>query len=318
MAHHLDARPEHLFWGRFDPATPPALTVASGTEVALSCLPACVPEDLPPDGEGVRDDHRRAMEALADAKGEGPHMMTGPVAVEGARRGDVLQVDVLEALPAQPWGVMRIMEGLGALPDRFAPERWHVRVDPDANACHLPTGHRIGLAPFFGVLAVAPPREGGVVSSVAPGAWGGNLDCRLLGPGASVYLPVFEDGALFSAGDGHAVQGDGEVCVTAVETALDGRFRLTLRRDLAGDRPPERPWAETASHLIALGLDEDLDVAMRQAVEGMVTLAARHGGIEPAEAYMLASLAGHLAITQVVNGVQGVHMTMDKDALARG
>lgn len=310
--HNVDAQPDNLFWGYFDATTPPVLKIASGDEVTLTCLPACTVEDLPPDGIGIREDHRLALDAKIGDKGVGPHMMTGPIYVEGALPGDVLQVDILEATPIQDWGFTAILPLLGALPDEFTDyEHMHIQVDRDANECILPWGLKLPLDPFFGIMAVAPPPVWGRLGSPEPRSFGGNMDNKDLRPGTTLYLPVFNEGALFSAGDGHGRQGDGEVCIAAVETALQGRFRLTVRRDMA----IESPFAESQEELISMGFDEDLDEAMRKAVRDMVRLVVERTELNRNHAYMLLSLAGDLKITQVVDGEKGVHMTIKKDWL---
>jgi acetamidase/formamidase len=146
---------------------------------------------------------------------------------------------------------------------------------------------------------------------VPPRKFGGNLDNKELRPGTTLYLPVFNDGALFYAGDGHGVQGDGEVCLTALETALSGTFRLAVRKDLDF----AFPFAENASHLISMGLNEDLDEAARQAVREMIAHICRRTSLAPHEAYMLCSLAGDLRVTQTVDGVKGCHMMLAKSLL---
>ncbi|MEL7349203.1 MAG: acetamidase/formamidase family protein, partial [Pseudomonadota bacterium] len=255
-SHHLDWRPENLFWGYFDATTPPVLTVESGDEVTLDCLPACEETDLPPDGEGVIPAHVEAMKAHRPTKGAGPHMVTGPVYVTGAMPGDVLQVDILEAKPMQSWGFTAILPLLGALPDEFTNyQHMHIAVDEAAGVCRLPIGVDLPLDPFFGIMAVAPPKEWGRIGTPEPRAFGGNMDNKELTPGTTLYLPVFNEGALFSAGDGHGRQGDGEVCIAAVETALQGRFRLTVRKDMS----ITQPFAERPDMLISMGFDESLD-----------------------------------------------------------
>ncbi|MBC7284775.1 acetamidase/formamidase family protein [Hoeflea sp.] len=308
--YRLDADPANIFWGYFDAKTPPVLEVDSGDEVVLTCMPACVAEDLPPDGKGVRKDHLRALEAKAGDKGPGPHMMTGPVYVRGAEPGDVLQVDILDAKPIQDWGFTAILPLLGALPDEFTDyETLHIAIDNDRGICTLPWGLELPLDPFFGIMAVAPPPVWGRVGSPEPRAFGGNIDNKDLRPGTTLYLPVFNEGALFSAGDGHGRQGDGEVCIAAVETALEGRFRLTVRKDIRIDTP----FAETPDMLMSMGFDEDLDEAMRKAVRNMVRLVTERSDLTRNHAYMLLSLAADLKITQVVDGEKGVHMVIRKD-----
>jgi len=310
--HLIDWKPDNLFWGYFDANTPPVLKVASGDEVVMNCLPACLPSDLPPDGSGVLSDHILAMEKHQSNRGAGPHMLTGPLFVEGAEPGDVLQVDILEAKPAQDWGFTAILPLLGALPDEFTDyEHLHISVDREAMTCTLPWGLTLPLDPFFGIMAVAPPKEWGRIGTPEPRAFGGNMDNKELKPGTTLYLPVFNEGALFSAGDGHGRQGDGEVCIAAVETALSGSFRLTVRKDMS----LETPFAETPQNLISMGFDEDLDEAMRKAVRDMINLVVRRGSLSRNQAYMLLSLAGDLRITQVVDGEKGVHMLMRKEWL---
>ena len=148
--HLIDWKPDNLFWGYFDANTPPVLKVASGDEVVMNCLPACLPSDLPPDGSGVLSDHILAMEKHQSNRGAGPHMLTGPVFVEGAEAGDVLQVDILEAKPAQNWAFTAILPLLGALPDEFTDyEHLHISVDRDAMTCTLPWGLTLPLDPFL-------------------------------------------------------------------------------------------------------------------------------------------------------------------------
>lgn len=312
--HHLDWRPEHLFWGYFDATTPPVLEIDSGDEVAMDCLPAATRANLPSDGRGVLDAHLAAMDALGPDKGATSHMMTGPVYVRGAEPGDVLQVDILEVRPAQTWAWTAILPLLGALPDEMTEyQQMHMEVDADAGVCRLPIGITLPLDPFFGVLAVAPPRAWGRISAAEPRAHGGNMDNKELRAGTTLYLPVWEEGALFSAGDGHGRQGDGEVCIAAVEVAMSGRFRLTVRKDLDYCTP----FAETPECLMSMGFHESLDEAMRRAVRDMIGKVAARAGITRSEAYMLLSLAGDLRITQVVDGEKGVHMMMRKDWLDR-
>jgi acetamidase/formamidase len=312
--HHLDWRPEHLFWGFFDAITPPILTINSGDEVTLDCLPACTVDDLPPGHAKVLPDHLAALQAHEGKMGPGPHFMTGPVFVRGALPGDVLQVDILEATPMQDWGFTAIMPFLGALPDEYTNyQRLHIDIDRTAGTCTVPWGLTMPLDPFFGVMGVAPPTAWGRIGSPQPRAHGGNMDNKELRPGTTLYLPVFQDGALFSAGDGHGRQGDGEVCIAAVETALRGRFRLTVRKDMT----ITGPYAESETHLISMGFHETLDEAMRRAVRQMINLASARAGISKDEAYMLLSLAGDLRITQVVDGEKGVHMMMSKEWLVK-
>ena len=193
------------------------------------------------------------------------HILTGPVAIEGADPGDVLEIEILDVRLRQDWGYNMIRPLAGTLPDDFHETRLlNIPLDAKRMVGRLPWGLDLPLKPFFGVMGVAPPPAWGRITSLIPRAMGGNLDNKELIPGAKLYLPVFVPGALFSCGDGHGVQGDGEVCVTAIETALQGRFRLTLRKDLRLDYPR----AETPDHYMTMAMDPDLDQC--------VVRAARH------------------------------------------
>lgn len=316
----LSAAPENVFWGYMDAEIPPVLEVDSGAVVKMNTLPACFEEDIPSDPALVTPDHRAAMDALtpggADGKfvngPVGPHMITGPIHVRGAKPGDVLQVDILEATPRQDWGFCAILPLLGTLPEEFTDyETVHVMIDRAKGVGAAPWGSTIPLDPFFGIIGVAPPKEWGRVGSPEPMAFGGNMDNKDLRPGTTLYLPVFNDGALFYAGDGHGCQGHGEVCITALETALDGVFRLTVRKDLT----LEQPYAETDDTLIAMGFNRSLDEAARQAVREMIGLVCARTKLTRNEAYMLCSLAADLHVTQLVDISKGVHAVLNKSAL---
>jgi acetamidase/formamidase len=308
--HELDDRPEHLHFGYFDAALPPVLRVESGDTVKMACLPAGPAARLPPDGSLVLPSHRTALERVPHALGA--HMLTGPVHVDGAERGDVLQIDILEITPRQDWGFVSIGPLVGTLPGEFErSEIIHPLIHRERGVCVLPWGTELPLDPFMGILAVAPPASWGRITSNVPWAFGGNMDNKELRAGATLYLPVFEVGALFSAGDGHGLQGDGEVCITALETALEGVFRLTVRKDLGY----ETPFAESALHLISIGIDEDLDDAARQAVREMIREICRRSELTRSQAYMLCSLVGDLHVTQTVDGNKGIHMMLPKSAL---
>lgn len=319
----LTAAPENVFWGYIDAALPPVLEVESGAVVKIHTLPACFEEDTPSDPGLVTPDHRAAMDALVPGGSDGrivngpvgPHMITGPIHVRGAEPGDVLQVDILEAVPRQDWGFCAILPLLGTLPEEFTDyERIHLMIDRAAGVAATPWGTTFPLDPFFGIIGVAPPKEWGRVGSPEPMAFGGNMDNKDLRPGTTVYLPVFNEGALFYAGDGHGRQGHGEVCITALETALDGVFRLTVRKDLS----IEQPFAETETSLISMGFNRDLDEAARQAVREMIRLVCERSALTRNQAYMLCSLMADLHVTQLVDISKGVHAILDKAALNRG
>jgi acetamidase/formamidase len=193
-------------------------------------------------------------------------------------------------------------------------------VDRAANTCKLPFGPNGGvtlpLSPFFGVMGVAPPMEWGQISTKEPRAHGGNLDNKELVEGTTLWLPVHAPGALFSAGDGHGVQGDGEVCVTALEMCLNGHFRFTLHKGGGAKNPVLRfPRAETPTHYISMGIHEDLDLAMKQALREMIAFISARANISPADAYQFCSLAVDFHVTQTVNGEKGVHGMLKKGLL---
>ncbi len=308
MPHHVIA-PTHesMVWGLLSAEFAPVLSVASGDTVSLSSFPAGGKECLPAEPSRILPEYLEALDRLH--KGPGPHFVTGPVYVQGAMPGDTLQVDILDARPTMDWGYVSILPLLGTLPDEFTDyQTIHPHIDAARSVATLPWGTEIDLDPFFGIVAVAPPPAWGRCTSSVPRAFGGNMDNKELKPGTTLYLPVFNEGALFYAGDGHGVQGDGEVCITALEMGITGTFRLTVRKDLK----IEHPFAESPTQLISIGLDEDLDDAARQAVREMVRHLCARTGLSRNEAYMLCSLAGNLRVTQLVDGNKGVHMMMPK------
>jgi acetamidase/formamidase len=305
----IKAGPDSCHWGFFDAALPAVATIDSGTEVTIDTVSGG-PQMLPPEGFHVPPEllalHAAGPPAMAG------HILTGPVAVRGAQRGDVLQVDILDVELRQDWGYNVIRPLSGTLPLDFDEMHLtHIRLDRQAGEAVMPWGLRLPLAPFFGVMAVAPPPGWGRISTIEPRAHGGNLDNKELVAGTTLYLPIHTEGALFSCGDGHGAQGDGEVCVTAIETALRGRFRLTVRTDM----DVTYPQAETPEHIITMGMHTDLDTCVEIAVRRMIDVVATRAQISRAQAYMLCSLAGNLRITQTVNREKGVHMIMAKNLL---
>ena len=212
----------------------------------------------------------------------------------------------------QNWGFNLIVPLLGTLPEDFPDFRLQILpLDKKANTVQLPWGGKLPLSPFFGVMGVAPPPNWGRITSVIPRAMGGNMDNKELVAGTTVFFPVFNEGALFSCGDGHAVQGDGEVCITAVETSLSGRFRLSVRKDMHLTAPR----AETPTHYITMGFDEDLDDAVKQALRDMIRWIGELRGLSASDAYTLCSLAADLHVTQTVNTAKGAHCMLLKTIL---
>src|SRR5579884_218900 len=305
--HTLPASPQTCHWGFFDAALQPVLTVASGDTVTLASVSGG--PDVLPQGQGfeILPEHRDIHRALEPKLGA--HILTGPIAVDGALPGDVLQIDILSIEPRQNWGYTRIRPLAGTLPEDFPIHKiWHSAIDRQRGVATLPWGLEVELAPFFGVMGVAPPPVYGACTSIVPREFGGNMDLKELVAGATLYLPVWAPGALFSVGDGHGVQGDGEVCITALETALAGTFRLTVRKDLRFTLPR----AETPTHHITMAFNEDLDDAAKDALREMIKLIGERLGLAPDDAYMFSSLAVDLRVTQLVDGNKGIHAMLPK------
>jgi acetamidase/formamidase len=305
--HHLRSSPETCHWGFFEAKLEPVLTIDSGDEVTVDTLSG---------GPDVTPDRNRfhvppelfEVHAKSDRMLPG-HILTGPIAVRGAEPGDVLEVHILDIALRQDWGWNLIRPLAGTLPDDFHETRLlNIPLDQTKMVGRLSWGLDLPLRPFFGVMGVAPPPAWGRISSLVPRAMGGNLDNKELIPGATLYLPVFVPGGRFSCGDGHGVQGDGEVCVTAIETALQGRFRFTLRKDMRLDTPR----AETPTHYMTMAMDPDLDLCVVRALRDMIVLLGEKRNLSREDAYTLCSLAADLRVTQTVNGSKGIHCMIEK------
>ena len=309
---HVKPGPQTVHWGYFDAGLKPVSTIESGDEITVDTVSGG-PEHLPKSGHMILPELLE-IHAAVPRTPFGAHIMTGPIEVKGARPGDTLQLDILSVEPRQDWGYSLIRPLAGALPNDFH-ETYirHIAIDLQRKVGLLPWGGEIELAPFFGNIGVAPPPAWGRISSNIPRRHAGNIDNKELVAGSTLYIPVLAEGALLSIGDGHGVQGDGEVCVTAIETALRGVFRVTVRRDIE----LEMPQAETARHVITMAFDPDLDVAARDALRAMIKLIVERRGIAREDAYILCSLAADLRITQLVNQHNGVHVMLDKQYVQR-
>jgi acetamidase/formamidase len=240
------------------------------------------------------------------------HIVTGPIAIAGAMPGDTLEIRIEKIVPGTDWGYNLIRPLAGTLPEDFHETTlMHIPVDMDRRVCTLPWGTELALAPFFGVMGVAPPPEFGTIASKEPRIHGGNLDNKEMTAGSTLFLPVWVPGANFSVGDGHGVQGDGEVCVTALEMCLTGTFTFILHKGMA----LKMPRAETATHYISMGLNEDLDQAMKQALREMIAFICSRSNLSREQAYSFCSLAVDFHVTQTVNGEKGVHGLLKKGLL---
>jgi acetamidase/formamidase len=268
MLNCLDASRETVHWGYFDANLKPKLTIDSGETVRISTVSGSQ-QQMPDSASSFQIPKALAdIHAAITPKFPG-HICTGPVAVRGAGAGDVLEVRIKTVTLAYDWGYNMIRPQTGALPDDFPKGRVvHLPIDRARKAATLPWGLELPLHPFFGVMAVAPPHEWGAISTLPPRRNGGNIDNKELVAGTTLFLPIFVDGALFSVGDGHAAQGDGEVSVNAIETGLIGTFELHIRKDMA----LTWPMAETTTHVITMGFDNDLDNAVVIALRNMISL----------------------------------------------
>ncbi|GAB5430501.1 MAG: acetamidase/formamidase family protein [Devosia indica] len=314
--HHLDATPDTVVWGRFSAKIDPVLTIRSNDSVVVETYSG-IAELYPPKGSGMTVSPKLQTINEADLPFRWGHLLTGPIAIEGAMPGDVLEVRIDAVEPLADWGFNAVEPFDGTLPHDFIMSYRvlsHIGVDRASRTARLPWGTTLPLNPFFGVMGVAPPPEYGEISSREPRKHGGNLDNRRLVAGTTVFFPVWAEGALFTCGDGHGLQGDGEVCVTALEMALEGRFTFVLHK--AGSVAERTlPRAESPSHLISMGFDADLDEALRIAVREMISMVCERSTLGRTEAYQLCSLAADFAVTQSVNGEKGIHGHLPKSAL---
>jgi acetamidase/formamidase len=296
--------------GHFSRDLEPVAEVRSGDVVRFATLDAGWGVEPPrPDGS------ERERFSPLDPELDSGHALIGPIALLGAVAGQVLEVGI-EEVRVGPFGLTVAGGWSTFLNDRLGVGEGESRVltwelDADAGVGRDQEGREVTLAPFLGVLGMPPP-EPGVHPTGPPRPWGGNLDCKELVAGTRLYLPIPVDGALFSAGDGHARQGDGEVSSTAIECPLErAQLSLSVREDFE----LAAPLARTPEAWLAFGLGEDLDEAAANAVESMLGLMARELGLERRDALALASIAVDLRVTQVVNGVLGVHAVLRDDAI---
>ncbi len=308
--HSLEASPETVHWGYFDASLKPVLSVDSGDSVVIDTVSGGLNELGCLDR--LRPGHREI--ATSVPQGPGPHILTGPIAIRGAEPGDTLEIQIQEITLTEDWGWNIIRPHRGALPEDFPYlSRRIIDIDREFSRTRLPWGPVIPLDPFFGIIAVAPPAAYGRVSSIEPREYGGNIDLKELKVGSSLFLPVFVQGGLVSVGDGHAVQGDGEVCLTALETCLKGKFRFLLHK-----HPLSFPRVLTPTHLVTLGFDQDLDDAAKHALRQMIRWLSELTSWTDEECYVFCSFACDLRVTQLVDGNKGIHAMVDRKYLGPG
>ncbi len=306
--HTLNAERVSLH-GHFSHDLPPVLTIDPGDTVRFQCLDANW--GLEP-YNGI-DIHRRQFEGR-DAVLDSGHALTGPVAIRGAQPGMTLAVHI-NTLQVGAWGTT--MAG-------GWPNPWNERLgitqkgvfhiwtfNHEAQTARNQHGHTVAIRPFMGVMGM-PPATSGIHSTIPPRRTGGNIDCKELVAGSTLYLPVEVEGGLFSVGDGHAGQGDGEVSITAIECPMDG---VDLTFDLRDDFRLHMPIAHTPAGWVTMGFHTDLDEALVIALEAMLALLHRLHGLERLDALALASVTVDFHVTQVVNQVRGVHAVLPHGAI---
>jgi acetamidase/formamidase len=310
--HRLEATPATVAYGYYWSEAAPVLTIASGDIIDVDTMLTNTPAGL--QKAGIAPDRiQPSLTAIVtsvtgDKRGPGGHILTGPVFVEGAEPGDTLEVKVLSIDLPIDYGYNGCSGFLPENCDRSLPAKIFT-LDRKAMTAEFLPGIVVPLKPFFGSMGVAPAPDLGRVSSNPPGRHAGNLDNRELVAGSTLYIPVFVPGALFEIGDGHAAQGDGEVDQTAIETSLRGRVQLTVRKDMKLTWPR----AETATHYISMASDPDLTIATKTAIQEMIDFLAASKGLSKHQAYQLVSIAGDVAITQLVDKpVVGVHVKLPK------
>jgi len=309
VAHHeLRPSPSTVHWGYWDATLAPVLHINSKDTILVDTVSGGRQEVG--DISFFRADHKEIAETVF--QGPGPHILTGPIYVNEASPGDVLEIKILDIQLTQDWGWNIIRPYRGALPEDFPfLSRRVISIDREKMQAKLDFGVDIPLSPFFGIIGVAPPAWAGRVSSIEPRNYGGNIDNKEFTAGTSLFIPVFVEGALLSVGDGHAVQGDGEVCLTALETCLEGRFSITLHKDFS----LERPRAITPTHYITMGFDPDLDIAAKTALRDMIAWLVQMKGWSAEEAYVFCSLSCDLRVTQLVDGNKGIHAMVAKSLI---
>jgi acetamidase/formamidase len=315
--HRLEATPATVAYGYYWSEAAPVLRIASGDIVDVDTLLTNTPAGLTRAGvqaEKIQTSLQAIVsDVTGDKRGPGGHILTGPIYVEGAEPGDALEVKILSIDLPLDYGYNGCSGFLPENCDRSLPAKI-IPLDRKKMTAEFLPGIVIPLRPFFGSMGVAPAREAGRVSSNPPGMHAGNLDNRELVAGSTLYIPVFVPGALFEIGDGHAAQGDGEVDQTAIETSLRGRLQLTVRKNM----PLKWPRAETTTDYISMASDPDLKIATATAIQEMIDFVASAKGLTKHQAYQLVSIAGHVAITQLVDKpVVGVHVKLPKSIFVR-
>ncbi|MBI4205353.1 MAG: acetamidase/formamidase family protein [Betaproteobacteria bacterium] len=317
----LRSTPETVVWGYIRADRAPVLRIRSGQTVRIDTVThqGLNTQDDPVTYFGaagitpaqVLQDARDIYPTLKREEGAGAHIITGPIYIEGAQAGDMLEIRVLDVEFRVPYGVNATGPDRGAVPDLLQQSAAKViKLDLERRVALFSADVEVPLAPFMGIVAVAPPPEVVRVSTKPPGAFGGNIDFKHLTAGSTLYLPVFNEGALFYTGDGHAVQGDGEVDGTAIEISLTPTLQLIVHK--GAGRNMKWPRAEDAAHYYSMGMGADLDEALKNAIREAVGFLQHKADLSPAEAYALCSLAVDFSIGEAVNNVLMVYGAIPK------
>jgi acetamidase/formamidase len=299
---------------------PPALTIQSGQIVEIEALShQGLTTNKDPEkffagygipGNEVLADAKNIYAEVKRPKGASVHILTGPIYVEGAEPGDTLEIRVHDIKFRVPYGVNNTGPGKGVLPKLLKDAAAKlIRIDLERRVALFSDDIQIPLNPFMGIMAVSPPTSLGMVSSTPPGAWGGNIDMKFTGIGASLFLPVFNRGGQFFTGDGHAVQGDGEVDGGAIEISLKPTLQFIVHKG----KTTKQPRVETATDYLTTGLDIDLNVAARIALQEAIDFLQEEKGLSAADAYALSSLAVDLGIGEAVDIVNLVYAKIPKN-----
>ncbi|HEV2199520.1 MAG TPA: acetamidase/formamidase family protein [Bryobacteraceae bacterium] len=311
----IKASPETTAWGYYWAGAKPVLTIRSGDTVEIQTVsgdPQILERAGVPANQVQPELRKIRAEVPKENRGPGPHLLTGPVAMEGAQPGDVLEVRIREIRLDVPYAVNTAGRA-GFLSDVFPVGVTKIiQLDRSRMIGRFAPGIELPLRPFFGSMGVAPPEAAGKINSGPPGIHAGNLDNKELVAGTTLFIPVFAPGALFEVGDGHAGQGDGEVNITAMETSLTGVFQFILHREMY----LKWPRAETPTHYITMGLDPDLTQATRICTLETVDFLVNQMKLSREDAYALTSVAIDLHITQLVDGTKGVHAMIPKSLFA--
>jgi acetamidase/formamidase len=308
--HELKASTQTVHRGFFDASLKPVLTIDSGDIVRLETATGNPRyfEKLGVPKEKIPAELYAVYEGV-EGTGRGDHTLNGPIHVNGAATGDMLEIRIRSIDLRLPIAGQGFVPGRGALPEEFPTARDRVLwLDLKNKTTEYAPGVVVPLKPFWGVIGVAPPPSMGRVPSGPPNIFGGNMDNRDLVGGTTLYLPVFVPGALLSVGDGHAAQGYGEVCLSAIETSLKGEIQVIVHKN----KPLKQPRAETPTHYMTMGLHQDLDEAAKIATREMLDWIVEIKKINRDDAYMLASAVMDLVVTQIVDGTKGIHAFMPK------